>query len=272
MFARSLAILSLWLPVLKQLLQCRRRVLVWHRAVGHGHAPPAVRCRCGLRGIGWLLSLTPHLHLAPPRFGNVGNPFAIPPLVVSGVRPPIPPTMPGVLADIIHACWGGMPASRPSFEQLEVRGPPHCLPWAWGGRLSRLTPRQRTRARYRPGCCRRTCWRHSGKAKRRLLAEVPLPTRAPKPRTVATPVTQPLPTPRTARAKVTARGARAPTATAELAPLMVTRQELVPAAPATTPQQAAGRSPSSTTLPVLDPPLRRSSPSLGTRRVRSRPR
>ena len=57
--------------------------------------------------------------VVPCRFGHVDNPFAIPALVVNGVRPPMPAEMPPRLASLITSCWSGSPRLRPSFAQVE---------------------------------------------------------------------------------------------------------------------------------------------------------
>ena len=54
-------------------------------------------------------------------FGHIRNPFAIPPRVVAGERPPMPTEIPSRLRNLIAACWSASPQARPTFAQIEVR-------------------------------------------------------------------------------------------------------------------------------------------------------
>jgi hypothetical protein len=40
-------------------------------------------------------------------------------VVQKGLRPPVPPTCPPPLAELMRACWARDPAARPSFEALK---------------------------------------------------------------------------------------------------------------------------------------------------------
>lgn len=58
-------------------------------------------------------------------FGDVTNIFAIPMHVASGKRPPIDPSTPARLADLMRSCWQSEPAKRPTMEAVlrELRSP-----------------------------------------------------------------------------------------------------------------------------------------------------
>ena len=49
------------------------------------------------------------------------NAFQLVQRVLDGVRPPMPPSMPPKMAQLVRDCWAGDPDARPSFTEIRKR-------------------------------------------------------------------------------------------------------------------------------------------------------